>query len=263
MTDLTPEYLQQNRIAWDDEATKYIASAERNWAAEPSWGVWGISENELRLLPDVSGRDVLEDGCGTAYVSAWLARRGARPIGLDNSSQQLATAHRMQDEHQLHFPLIQGFAESLPFRDESFDFVISEYGAAIWSDPYRWIPEAARVLRPGGELLFLGNSTLLMLCTAAGPEQPAQPALQRGFFGMHRFDWPDDDPPAVEFHLGHGDWIRLLRQNGFEIIDLVELQAPQNAETSYDFVTAEWAHQWPSEEVWKARKVTPSEHCVG
>jgi len=251
----TPEYLLRNRIAWDAEAPSYVASAERAWANEPTWGIWGVPEEDLRLLPNVANMDVLEDGCGTAYVSAYLARLGARPIGLDNSAQQLATARRMQDAHELHFPLIQGFAESLPFRDQSFDFAISEYGAAIWSDPFRWIPEASRVLRVGGELMFIGNSTLLMLCTPDGPEQPAQPTLRRPFFGMHRFDWPEDDPPAVEFHLGHGDWIRLLRTNGFEITDLVEIQAPPDAETRYDFVTSEWAHQWPSEEVWKARKV--------
>ena len=255
MSDVTPEYLEQNRVAWDAEAADYVPAAERAWNAEPSWGIWGTSEAQLQLLPDVSNMDVLEDGCGTAYISAWLARRGARPIGLDNSAQQLATARRLQNEHELGFPLIHGFAESLPFRDQSFDYVVSEYGAAIWSDPYRWIPEAARVLRPGGELMFLGNSTLLMLCTPDGPEQPAQPALQRGFFGMHRFDWPDDDPPGVEFHLGHGDWIRLLRGNGFEILDLVEIQAPPGATSRYDFVRAEWATRWPSEEVWRARKV--------
>jgi SAM-dependent methyltransferase len=255
MTDPTPDYLKQNRIAWNDEAASYVAGGERAWRSEPTWGIWGAPESELRLLPDVSGRDVLEAGCGTAYVSAWLARRGARPVGLDNSPKQLATARRLQADNDLRFPLILGFAESLPFNDESFDLVISEYGAAIWSDPYRWVPEAARVLRPGGELLFLGNSTLLMLCTPHGEEQPAQPTLERDFFGMHRFDWTDDEPPAVEFHLGHGDWIRLLRNNGFEILDLVEIQAPQSASTRYEFVTAEWAHRWPSEEVWKARKV--------
>ena len=169
--------------------------------------------------------------------------------------QQLATARRLQIEHDLHFPLINGFAERLPFQDESFDLVVSEYGAAIWSDPYRWIPEAARVLRPNGELLFLGNSTLLMLCTPDGPETPAEPMLRRDFFGMHRFDWPDDDPPSVEFHLGHGDWIRLLRANNFEVLDLVELRSASEAKTRYDFVTADWAHRWPSEEVWKARKL--------
>ncbi len=254
MSEQTPDYLQQNRIAWDAEAPDYVATGERAWAAEPSWGIWGVPESELRLLPEVAGRDVLEAGCGTGYISAWLARRGARAIGLDNSPAQLATAHRLQLQHDLRFPLINGFAERLPFRNETFDVVVSEYGAAIWSDPYRWIPEAARVLRPGGELLFLGNSTLLMLCTPDGPETPAQPILERDFFGLHRFEWPDDDPPSVEFHLGHGDWIRLLRTNGFEIIDLVEIQAPAAAETRYDFVDATWAHRWPSEEVWKARK---------
>ncbi len=254
MNDRVPDYLEQNRVAWNAEAPSYVASAERAWSGEPSWGIWGVPETELRLLPDVGGKDVLEAGCGTGYVSAWLARRGARPIGLDNSPAQLATAHRLQHEHDLSFPLIHGFAEQLPFLDESFDFVVSEYGAAIWSDPYRWIPEAARVLRPGGELMFLGNSTLLMLCTPDGPEVPAEPALQRDFFGMHRFEWPDDDPPSIEFHLGHGDWIRLLRENNFEILDLVEIRSPADAVTRYDFVTAEWASRWPSEEAWKARK---------
>ncbi len=255
MSDLVPDYLQQNRVAWNAEAPSYAETGQRAWKSEPSWGIWAIPEAAVRLLPDVSDKDTLEAGCGTAYVSAWLAKRGARPVGLDNSPEQLATARRLQVENSIDFPLILGFAERLPFSAESFDFVVSEYGAAIWSDPYRWIPEAARVLRPGGELLFLGNSTLLMLCTPDGPEVPAQPRLERDFFGMHRFEWPDDDPPAIEFHLGHGDWIRLLRDNGFEILDLVELRAPAEAETRYDFVTAEWANRWPSEEVWKARKV--------
>jgi len=255
VNDLIPDYLQQNRVAWDAEAPLYVDNAVCNWASEPSWGIWGVSETDLGLLPDVAGMDVLEDGCGTAYVSAWLARRGARPIGLDNSPKQLATARRMQQEHGIRFPLVHGFAERIPFRDESFDYVISEYGAAIWSDPYRWIPEASRVLRLGGELMFLVNSTLLMLCTPDGPEAPAQPRLERAFFGMHRFEWPEDDPPAVEFHMGHGDWIRLLRDNRFEVLDLIEIQSPVDAQTRYDFVDSAWAHRWPSEEVWKARKV--------
>ena len=62
------------------------------------------------------------------------------------------------------FPLVHGNAERVPYPDASFDLAISEYGAAIWCDPYAWIPEAARLLRPGGRLVFLGNHTLLQLC---------------------------------------------------------------------------------------------------
>jgi hypothetical protein len=58
----------------------------------------------------------------------------------------------------------------------------------------------------------------------------------------------------VEFHLGYGDWIRLLRANDFEVLDLVELRPPPDATTDYGFVTADWARRWPSEEVWKARR---------
>ncbi len=69
---------------------------------------------------------------------------------------------------------------------------------------------------------------------------------------MHRFEWPDDE--SVEFHLGYGDWIRLLRANGFEVEDLIEVRPGEGATTSYPYVTAEWARRWPCEEVWKARK---------
>src|SRR6185436_15132076 len=97
------------------------------------------------------------------YISAWLKRLGAKPVGLDNSSKQLATAKMLQGEFDLHFPLVHADGERPPFRDGSFDLAIIEYGAAIWCDPYRWIPEAARMLRPGGRLVFLGHSTLIML----------------------------------------------------------------------------------------------------
>src|SRR6202007_76875 len=102
-------------------------------------------------------------GCGTGYFSSWLSRCGARPVGLDNSARQLAAAGLFQGGSGSHFPRLHADAERAPLRDASFDLAISEYGAAIWCDPYRWIPEAARILRPKGRLHFLGNSPLLML----------------------------------------------------------------------------------------------------
>jgi len=163
------------------------------------------------------------------------------------------TARRLQAEHGLVFPLQLGNAERTPFADESFDFAISEYGASIWCDPYAWIPEAARILRPGGELVFLVNSTLMMLCTAddSAEDEPPGECFQRPYFGLHRVDWPDG---TVAFHIGYGDWIRLLRTNGFEVEDLIELRPAAGATTSYGWMTTEWARNWPCEEVWKARK---------
>jgi hypothetical protein len=76
------------------------------------------------------------------------------------------------------------------------------------------------------------------------------------FFGMHRFEWPSDDPgdDPVMFCIGHGDMIRLLRRSGLVVTDLIELQAPVGAVSSAATHSTEWAHQWPCEEIWKARK---------
>ena len=71
-------------------------------------------------------------------------------------------------------------------------------------------------------------------------------------FDMHRFDWPDS--PAVEFHISHGEMIRLLRANAFEVLDLIELQPGPAAVPRFPYVSVEWARRWPSEEVWRARR---------
>jgi ubiquinone/menaquinone biosynthesis C-methylase UbiE len=159
----------------------------------------------------------------------------------------------MQREFGLEFPLVEAFGESVPLPDASFDLVHSEYGASLWADPYKWIPEAARLLRPGGRLVFLRNSTLSVLC--APDVGQVEERLQRPQFGMHQLEWPDNDG-AVEYHVPHGETIDLLRANGFAIERLVELQAPQGAETHwfYEHVTVDWARQWPAEEIWAARK---------
>ncbi|HSJ49988.1 MAG TPA: class I SAM-dependent methyltransferase [Actinomycetota bacterium] len=252
---MSDDHVFVNRASWDADAENWFARGRAAWSAtEITWGIWSVPEAELGLLPALDGLDVAELGCGTGYVSAWLARRGARPVGLDVSGGQLANARRLQSEFGVRFPLVHADAERTPFRDGSFDLAVSEYGAAIWCDPYRWIPEAARILRPGGALVFLGHSYLAMLTFP--PVGPAGETLQRDHFGMHRFEWvedPDDD--GVEFAISHGDMIRLLRGSGFDVEDLIEIRAPETATTPSDpLAMAEWARRWPVEEVWRARR---------
>jgi SAM-dependent methyltransferase len=237
-----PDYVRRNRTAWDALAPEYEQMGRRAWQAEPSWGIWSVPEAQLTVLPeDLAGLDAIELGCGTAYVSAWLARRGARPVGIDNSAEQLRSARAFQREFGLEFPLWHGNAEAVPAADESFDVVISEYGASIWCDPHRWIPEAARLLRPGGQLTFPDD-----------PDAPAGDRLLRPYFGMHRFEWTGED--SVDFHIPHGEMIALLRGCGFVIEELIEVRPPEGSTTGFPLVTFEWARQWPCEEIWKARK---------
>jgi SAM-dependent methyltransferase len=248
------EHAARNRGYWDDLARQYVEAGERAWAKEePAWGIWQVPEAELQIFSEqLAGKDAIELGCGTAYVSAWLSRRGARVVGIDNSQAQLSTARHLQRQHGLDFPLIHCDAEAIAYPDASFDFAISEYGACLWADPKRWVPEAARLLRPGGQLVFLTNSFLMTLCMPPQDGVAATERLLRPAFGMYRVEWPGN--PGVEFHLSHGDWIRLLRSSGLEVEDLIEVRPAVGAISRYPFVTVEWARQWPCEEVWKACK---------
>jgi SAM-dependent methyltransferase len=248
------EHAQRNRDHWDSTAGDWVEPGRRAWSQEEmTWGVWSVPESDLKVLDDVAGKDVLEAGCGTGYWSAWFTRRGARPVGLDNSPKQLETARMLQKEHGLEFPLHLGTAEAMPFDDASFDMVFSEYGASIWCDPYLWIPEAVRVLRPGGQLTFLVNSTLAMLCAPDALEPPSDNLL-RPLFGMHRFEWTDDN--SVEFHLPHGKWIQLFREQGMDVEALIPLQAPADAKAHryIGLPQPEWGKKWPVEEIWSARR---------
>jgi SAM-dependent methyltransferase len=253
-----PDYLAVNREKWTvANAAHTDRNAEAAWAQEEiTWGIWSLTESEARVLPDVSEKDVIELGCGTAYVSAWLRRRGARRIvGVDITPAQLETARRLDRQFGLGLELIEANAEAVPLPDASFDLAVSEYGASIWCDPFKWIPEAGRLLRPGGELVFLRNSTLSMLCMPDTGKIREQ--LQRPQRGLNRMDWTDDDP-GIEFHLPHGEMLRLLRRSGFEVLDLVEVYAGADSSDDpvYDYVPTEWARRWPAEEIWRARKTT-------
>jgi SAM-dependent methyltransferase len=247
------DHVESNRRYWGAQAADYVEAARRNWATGVmSWGIYSVPEADVGVVGDVDGLDVVELGCGTAYWSAWLARRGARPVGIDVTPEQLATARAMQAEHGLEFPLIEASAEAVPLPDASFDLAFSEYGASLWCEPEAWLAEAARLLRPGGRLVFLTNHVLVLLTTPAD-EGPSTERLERPQFGMRRFEWQEG---GVEFHLPHGEMIRVLGEAGFAVESLHELQAPEGASSAHFlFINPEWARKWPYEEVWSARLV--------
>jgi SAM-dependent methyltransferase len=247
------ERITANVAQWTKtNAAHTDADAARQWN-DPTLR-WGVFEVEDEWLGDAVGLDVVELGAGTAYISAKLARAGARPVAVDPTPAQLETARRMQRETGVEFPLVEAPAESVPLPAPPFDVAISEYGASLWADPRKWIPEAARLLRPDGRLLFLTNSVLAHLCTPDLDDTPVTNELQRPQFAPWEVEW--EGYAGVEYHLSHGDWIRILRANGFRIDALHELQAPEGARThEYYFVTpAEWARRWPGEDLWECTK---------
>lgn len=254
MEDL-PDYVLRNRVHWDGSAHTWVEAGERHWAGDPSWGIWGIPESELCLLPgDMSGMHAVELGCGTGYVSAWMVRRGARVVAIDNSQRQLATAQRLAAEHGVAIEFLHGNAETIPYPAGSFDFAISEYGVAIWADPRVWIPEAWRVLRPGGRLVFLGNHPFVMLTQDFSTDDPATRTLTHPYFGMHRIDWSVEDDEGTEFNLPISEWFRLFDDVGFDVTRYLELRAPGPGPEVQFYVDRDWAYDYPAEQVWVLTK---------
>ena len=242
----------RNREHWDDESDEYQAVHGPQLNVDDLiWGAWSIPESELGVLGEIEGKDILELGCGAARWSIELAKRGGRPIGLDNSARQLEHARKLMDEAGLDFPLVHASAEEIPLPDGSVDIVFSDHGGLSWADPYTVVPEVARVLRPGGVLACNVSSPLLVICWN-GEGDVVDTGLHRSYFELGR---AEEDGGAATYELNDGEWIRLLRANGFDVEALLELRPPEGASTTYaDYVPYEWARKWPGEHLWRARK---------
>ena len=153
MNDL-PEHVCRNRAVWDDWASEYEDEGEAAWANQtPTWEISGAPN-----LSSQCCRKILPARMRLSPAVAWLCFRlaGSARGGVVASRipSELATARRLKRQHGLDFPLLHGNAEAVPYPHFSSDFAISEYGACLWADPQRWVPEAARLLRPGGRLVF-------------------------------------------------------------------------------------------------------------
>jgi ubiquinone/menaquinone biosynthesis C-methylase UbiE len=245
------ERVAANVAQWTKTNAEFTdEQAARSWRNDDiGWGVFGIADE---WFGDVAGLDVVELGCGTAFEGARLARKGARVVGVDPTPAQLETARRLMAEVGPEFALVQAPAEEVPLPDDSFDLAFSDYGASLWADPRRWLAEAARLLRPGGRVLFLTTSPLAHICMPDEDNKPITHHLQRPQFAPWEVEWEGYE--GVEYHLSHGDWIRVLRENGFTLDALHELRPPEDARRHvyYNVVGPTWARRWPGEDLWEA-----------
>ena len=235
----------KNRQFWNAIGASYQATHAARLAGDEAlaWGVWRIPEAQLQVLGDVNGKRVLEVGCGAAQWTSALATRGARAYGIDLSEQQLRHAPKA-------LPLAQANAERLPFAERSFDITFCDHGAATFTPPRVLVPEVARVLKPGCVFAFCMSTPIRDMCFDAAADA-VTPRLAIDYFSLSSFD----DGRSVEYQLPYGDWIRLFRQHGFTVEDLIEIRPPEGAQTTFDdYVPAEWARRWPGEHIWKVRK---------
>jgi SAM-dependent methyltransferase len=240
-----------NREEWDRRSDAYQSRHGAQLAGGRGWGVWQLPESEIGALGEVRDLDVLELGCGAAQWSIALHARGARTTGLDVSERQLEHARSLMVEAGTDFPLVHSSAESTPFDDASFDIVFCDHGAMTFADPYRTVPEAARILRPGGLLAFAMHTPILDLAWAPPAEHPSG-LLELDYWDLHRLEEPGE--PTV-FQLRYGEWIRLFIQSGLIVESLLELRPPADATSSYrSDADRDWARRWPMEHIWRVRR---------
>lgn len=237
----------KNRQYWNATSDSYQREHGETLGRAPlAWGVWRIPESDLGLLGPLDGRGVLELGCGAAQWTIALRHQGVRAVGLDVSHRQLAHARRACAPA----PLVLAAAEALPFPHESFDVVLSDHGATTFGAPASIVAEVSRVLRPGGVFAFCMSTPVLDMCWDPRTGRVSR-RLAHEYFSLGLLDSGD----CVSYQQPYGAWIRLFRRHALTIEDLVELQAPADATTTYiDFVPHAWAVRWPAEHVWKLRK---------
>jgi SAM-dependent methyltransferase len=252
------EHVRKNRVHWEGESDAY---QERNrsqlnrWDVL-AWGVYDVPEDEIHALGDVRGLRTLEYGCGGCQSGIKVAMRGAAVTGVDLSMAQLRHGLEHMEETGVRIPVVQGDGELLPFAAESFDLVFCDHGVMGFADPYRTVPEVARVLRPGGAFVFNGATPWIWVAWGDQPEDlPPKRDMRRDYFGLRSFESADPEWRTTEFQLTYGDWIRLFRANRLAIDDLIELRPSEHATTTYDdYAPLEWARAFPAEHIWKVRK---------
>lgn len=221
-----------SRRWWDAEADAYYQEhREVLGDVELMWGPEGVYESELGLLGDVAGQDVLEFGAGAAQGSRWCARAGARTVATDISGAMLARGRALDAGSQTRAPsYVQCDATRLPFGDATFDTVFSAYGALPFvADSQGLLREVARVLRPGGRLVFSVSHPIRW----ALPDVPGEVGLtvRQSYFDRNAYVEADAAGRAtyVEHHRTIGDRVREIVTTGLRLTDLIEPQWPDGA----------------------------------
>lgn len=125
-----------------------LAAENRARASLDTWGLTG------ELAVSSNPATILEIGCGTGPLMVAMQQLSVKMIGVDIAFRWLVVAKKRLSEAGLQAPLICACAEALPFRRDTFDFIVSESTIEHVQDQERVLSESNRVLKPSARLLL-------------------------------------------------------------------------------------------------------------
>jgi SAM-dependent methyltransferase len=200
------------------------------------------TEAELRLIGNVSGKRVLDLGCGTGQAAVTLAKQGAHVIGLDPSPDQLTAAKRRCAREGVRVEMHQGDLADLAFmRADSVDLVFSAWSFGSVPDLSRVFRQVHRVLKQGAPLVFSIPHPAYDIIDDSHPEQPL--LVRRSYFDRSPVD-DSGESPFGEYHHTVSDLFMGLTRNNFRVDALLE------PESSVDGPMSPW---WREAFLWLPR----------
>ncbi len=156
------------------------------------------------LVKGHASAQLLDLGCGAGHVAFHVAPEVAQVTACDLSADMLLAVEKGARERQLgNITVQQGGAESLPFANASFDFVISRFSTHHWHDVGAGLREARRVLKPGGTLAIVDIVS------------PGHALLDTH---LQTVEVLRDNSHVRDYSLG--EWSRLLSEAGFIVQDV-------------------------------------------
>lgn len=180
-----------------------------------------------RLGP-VAGLEILEIGCGAGKNCVDLARQGARVTGVDISDAQIGLAQQRVGETDVSVRLLRADAANLtPLPAQSFDRILAIYAFPYVAEMAACLAECARLLRPGGRLLFAQDHPIRACFW--DPEMQEESVLPaRSYFDDSPLHWTfvGTDAAMTSYHRSLDWWFTALHEAGFAVTQLQELPLP-------------------------------------